>query len=285
MATFIKSSCECCPPTVCDGCEQPCNLFPASLYEKYIENPDNLPPEIYLGGQRQYSDQQAVGYLFDNEVTARVWGGVTGGQLVSRAGIGYGDLIFYGDPTNGVFLEPIDSENLSAGYTWAVYRGGVRSTAEFLIDGINRHDAFASSYSVTADVPFLDEDHPYAGDGQFTIHRVGCGTWDELKYVNTGYYLCDENPDPFGPSGFITTSNPAFYLGGMSEDGLVYTGAGGGGNWSTTATVHIDCSQAAWVATRYVLIPGTALNGPWGTGIQGDWIVPGYTDQVIYSVS
>lgn len=289
-------SCGC-----CDGGAQPCNLFPASLYEKYFENPDNLPPEIYLGGQRQYSYQQAAAYYFDNPVTVRVWGGVTGGALVSRVGIGYGDTV------NGVFLEPIDAGNPAAGYTWAVYKAGIRSTADSLIDSINRHDNFASSYSVSAYVaPFLQpwETSPYAGDSSYTIHRVGCGVWEELKYANSSYYSCD--PTVYPQDGFITTRNPPFYLGANSYvsipyNGLYYATGGVGGYWNASGYARRrDCPDRpydgwAWSPTIFVRTPLVMLNGPWGAGIQGGFYAyesdyigvdpETYLGKLIYTVS
>lgn len=180
MATFIKKTCACCPPTVCEGCST-CNLFPSTSYQSYLDSAGNLPDEIYFGGTRQFETHQLISvYQGAPSILGTFWGEVSGGTLLSKSGIGYGTT------TNGVILEPIDPDDLSAGYTWAVYKSSARSTATYLIDGIKRHDAFEKTYQ--ADIT------PYYWSGingptTQTLYRVSCDYWVSL------YYVPDLDPD------------------------------------------------------------------------------------------
>ena len=296
---FIKNNCACCPPTPCDGCE-PCNLFPASAFQKYLDNGQNLPPEIYFGGTRQFNDSQYVSALAGGPpLDVKTWGGVTGGTLVSRSGLGYGNT------TNGVFLEPIDPEFPSAGYTWAVYKAGQRSVADYLIDGTTRHDNFASTYAVS-----LLNSSDFAGlnppmTSSYTITRVSCGTWKQLRYLPDMQLGCDLKPSWLvfpSDSDSITfiKENPFFGIGSdggrgagatyytsinrqgpgvwvpessfTDEDGNTYTTGGycngGGGN--------CECGQVYYqILYTLPLAPGfnvePAPTNYTGTGIAGEW--------------
>jgi hypothetical protein len=184
---FINNNCACPCGTLCGGT---CNLFPASAFQKYLDNEQNLPPEIYFCGTRQFNDSQYVSALAGGPPKdVKTWGGVTGGTLVSRSGLGYGNT------TDGVILEPLDPEFPSAGYTWAVYKDGQRSVADYLIDGTTRHDNFASTYAVSLQNGFYDPRFlTLPLPSSYTITRVSCGTWKQLQYLPDMQLGCDLKP-------------------------------------------------------------------------------------------
>jgi hypothetical protein len=174
--------CACCGPT--------CNFFPSSFSYIYLQYNDSLPNEIYIGGSRIFLNQ-VVTHVIPNgpNVNRTIWGGITGGTLMTRNGTSYGNT------TNGVILE-LENGN----YTWAIYKNGIRSTSNYLIDGITRHDNFPSSYSVNVQQEFASCQNTFIGisndyDGlvpsPYIIYRDGCNSWSPSFYTTDLFYYRD----------------------------------------------------------------------------------------------
>ena len=188
MATYIKSTCSECQPTL--SCIT-CSLYEAPWGSWYLATPALLPNSIYIGGSRSYSAGTINSVVSGApSIPTTLWGGVTGGTLLSRSGTSYGNT------TNGVILE---ASGFS--YVWAIYTDSVRSTANWLIDGINRHDAFPSSYQVQA------FDWGPLGNTTFTIYRIGCRYWSGLRYG-----LWDSGCSGTYPSWFTPPTLPEGYI-------------------------------------------------------------------------
>jgi hypothetical protein len=205
--------CACCNPPIL------CSLFPAWNYQAYFGNNNSLPNEIYIGGTRSFTSTQLISVVANSPaIPAKLWGAVNGGTLLSRNGTNYGDT------TNGAILEQEGNT-----YNWAIYKNGVRSTAENLVDGINRHDNFATSYSVSID--YNDPLQPT----NYNVYRISCEVWSPLAYAPGSFSGCVDTfpswfvippPDPGAGGDFIFHTydliNPFLSLGGFGAGSLPY---------------------------------------------------------------
>jgi hypothetical protein len=249
--------CACCNPPI------PCNLYPASNYQTYFENNNSLPNEIYIGGTRSFQSTQITSVVENAPaIPAKLWGAVNGGLLLNRNATSYGDI------TNGAILE--QEGNI---YTWAIYKNGVRSTAGSLVDGINRHDNFATSYNVS-----MDYFYPLQ-PANYNIYRISCVEWSPLVYAPYAFWGCvDTFPswfvippsEPWTGGNFIYHTypqvNPTIYLGG-------YGGGYGGGGLPTysDSPESSECGGTQPYGFFRTLVPSPLLKNNADAGITGEW--------------
>jgi hypothetical protein len=289
VAIYIKSTCDECQPTL--SCSTPCCFFSAEYYQSYLDDNESLPDEIYLGGTRQIITRTLIPDWPDPPPrTGTFWGGVSGGTLLSRSGTSYGNT------TKGVILEPVDPEDLEAGYVWAVYREGARSTAQCLIDGINRHDNLPSSYQMIVSCtgsPLVNSPEyfsaVYGGPRTEMIYRSGCTTYDMLVYYAGS--ACPVCGDPTIPCSEVGNAHPNFvWPAGVGPTDFGYAGLyniriDGGNYYSTMVGIRLVKSDPS-ENEEYCFVEGVAAdtgniikneNGKWPNMV-GDYSLGGYPD-------
>jgi hypothetical protein len=259
MATYIKSTCvECQARVPCATC----GLYEAYYFDSYTENPNSLPDSIYFGGTRSYTAGQALGLIpNDPPINVTLWGGVTGGTLLSRSGISYGDT------TNGAIIEIVNGVRW-----WAIYNNSVRSLSVNLIDGVHRHDAFPSSYQVS-------------GPDSYTVYRTSCVDWNPLRFG--GYCYAAFGCLSSLPSWFTKPSSayvdygalgPGFSLGFNGTTGRTTSILGVGESITTyyaeyDVGTHDVCGEwgSSLLYTLCTLSTGWRSKDNNNTGIAGSW--------------
>ncbi len=249
--------CACCNPPIL------CSLFPAWNYQAYFDNNNSLPNEIYIGGKRSFTSTQIISVVANAEpIPTKLWGSVNNGTLLSRNGTNYGDT------TNGAILEQEGNT-----YTWAIYKNGVRSTAESLVDGINRHDNFATSYNVSMD--YFEPLQP----ANYNVYRISCVEWSPLVYAPDAFAGCvDTFPSWFAipPSEPWTGGNFISHTYAPINPYLSLLGYGGGVLYSyfdSPDSSECGGTQLYGFYTGYATFPllknnsDAGITGEWGMGL------------------
>ena len=262
-------NCACCNPPIL------CSLFPAWNYQTYFDNENNLPPEIYIGGTRIYTNRNLISAIpTPPPITVLCWEGVNGGTLFSRNGTQYGDT------DNGVKLEPDGNS-----YVWAVYKNKVRSTALYLVDNVNTHDNYSSAYQMTYNCP---DQFSTSLPLQETLYRVGCDIWGSLNYMpiisTSGGGQTGIIPDDI-PSWLVRPPPPDYaYYGSLVSIGLSLGGEGSAG----CRPYYFEYSEYDPYdeTTKYYFVSGCTGNDifqkstpPDGNGLIGNYWHTAYGDE------